>query len=87
MTYGIRALPWDKIDTELKTFEKMPPGCPARRQGGRALSSGDGSAPTTALRIEGTAGRKENSALSPQFAVVPMTLSDCRTRHGGATMP
>jgi hypothetical protein len=35
----------------------------------------------TALRIEGTAGRKENSALSPQFAVVPMTLSDCRTRQ------
>jgi hypothetical protein len=26
VTYGIRALPWDKIDTALKTFEKMPPG-------------------------------------------------------------
>ncbi len=26
VTYGIRALPWDKMDTALKTFEKMPPG-------------------------------------------------------------
>ncbi|RWP66801.1 GFA family protein [Mesorhizobium sp.] len=26
VTYGSRALPWDKMDTALKTFEKMPQG-------------------------------------------------------------
>ncbi|TIP28734.1 MAG: GFA family protein [Mesorhizobium sp.] len=26
VTYGIRALPWDKMETGLTTFEKMPPG-------------------------------------------------------------
>ncbi|TIS66484.1 GFA family protein [Mesorhizobium sp.] len=26
VTYGSRALPWDKMETGLTTFEKMPPG-------------------------------------------------------------
>jgi hypothetical protein len=26
VTYGIRALPWDKMETGLKRFEKMPSG-------------------------------------------------------------
>jgi hypothetical protein len=26
VTYGIRALPWDTMETRLKTFEKMPSG-------------------------------------------------------------